>query len=144
MTVRLVQTHNYHRASKGQTTQPIGFRATCITIFCMLVTAPSFRSNQIHLSTPQCCISTRPHGVNIISAVSTFISELHHSGVMSTCLWVAAHRQWTLTESSIKRNCDTINKGFCACSVAVYRRLLKGFGNGWTSEIMGDRAVGSG
>jgi hypothetical protein len=63
MTVQVIQTYNYHCASNGQTTQPMRFRQTHITIFCTLVRAPSFRSNLLHLSTPQCCTSTRPHGV---------------------------------------------------------------------------------
>jgi hypothetical protein len=63
MTMQVVQTYNYHCTSRGQTTQAMRFRQTHITIFCTLVRAPSFRSNLLHLNTPQCCTSTRPHGV---------------------------------------------------------------------------------
>ena len=63
MTMHVVQTYNYHCASRGQTTQPMRFRQTHIKIFCSLVRDPSFRSNLLHLSTPQYCTSTRPHGV---------------------------------------------------------------------------------
>jgi hypothetical protein len=93
MTTQVVQTYNYQCASRGQTTQPMMFHQTHITIFCTLVTVPLFRSNLLHVSTPRCCTSTRPHGVTFavrsprlsvscITMVSSFppLCGLRHTG----------------------------------------------------------------
>ena len=94
MAMQVVQAYKYLCASRGQTTQPITFRQTHITIFCTLVRASSFRSNLLHLSKPHCCTSTRPHCVIFAVRSPRFVSELHHNGViMPASLWVATHRQ---------------------------------------------------
>jgi hypothetical protein len=135
MTMQVIQTCNYYCTSRGQTTQPMWFRQTHITIFYMLVTAPLFWSNLLHLSTRQYCTSIRPHGVTF--AVRSPRLSVSCNKMASSCSPLCGLRHIGSERSQNPASNETATRSI---KVATHRpSRWRGSGNGLTSEIMGDQ-----